>query len=120
MKKLFTALLILLMQPAGQVLALNPEKTINLHSDSIYILNVDKRPQDIQVTNPRILEATTTSDIFSQSGQIVLTTQEEGISYVSYKQGKITCTIKVLIDNNEDVDESVIELDTIKDIEKDK
>lgn len=120
MKKLLTVFLILLIQPVCQVFALNPEKTINLHSDSIYILNIDKRPQDIQVTNPRILEATTTSDIFSQSGQIVLTTQEEGISYVTYKQGKITYTIKVLIDNQQEVDSSVIELDTLEDLEKDK
>lgn len=120
MKKLLTVLCLSMLFTVSQAFALNPQKTINLHSDGVYILNVEKRPQDIQVTNPRILEVTSTGDIFSANSQLVLTTQEEGISYVTYKQGDITYTIKVLIDNQEEVDSSVIELDTIKELKKDK
>ena len=88
----------------------------------MYILEVDARPKDIQVTNPNILEVTSTSDSFTPTGQLVLRTQQEGISYVTYKYGKSNAkyTIKVLIDNNQSVDGSVFELDTIKDVKKDK
>ncbi len=120
MKKLLAIFCLLIASTGSSALALEPQKTINLHSDGVYILSIEKRPIDIQVTNPRILEVTSTSDIFSTSSQLVMTTQEEGISYITYKQGNVTYTIKVLIDNQQDVDSSVIELDSIKDITKDK
>ena len=122
MKKILTLLCIIALQNTCQVFALTPQKTINLHSGSVYILNVDARPKDIQVTNPNILEVTSTSDSFTPTGQLVLSTRQEGISYITYKYGKTNSeyTIKVLIDNNQSVDPSVIELDTIKDMKKNK
>lgn len=113
MKKLMLTTLILLTAPAC-AFALDTEKVLNLHTNSSYILDLDKRPMDLQVTNPRILEAEATSDIFTEQSQLMLTTSEEGISYVTFKQGKVNHTLKILIDDNEKVDDSVIEIDTIK------
>lgn len=113
MKKiLLTTLLILTTQ--CYALANEPDKTINLHTNSSYILDLEKRPMELQITNPRILEAEATTDIYSEHSQLMLTTFNEGISYVTFKQGKINHTLKILIDNNEDLDKSVIELDTLK------
>lgn len=122
MKKILALFFILALQNTCQVFALTPQKTINLHAGGVYILEVDARPKDIQVTNPNILEVTSTSDSFTPTGQLVLRTQQEGISYITYKYGKSNAkyTIKVLIDNNQSVDGSVFELDTIKDVKKDK
>lgn len=122
MKKILSLFFILAIQSSCQVFAITPQKTVNLHTGSVYILSVDARPKDIQVTNSNILEVTSTSDSFTPRGQLVLTTLQEGISYVTYKYGKtnLEYTIKFLIDNNQPVDKSVIELDTIKDIKKDK
>lgn len=113
MKKIILTTLILLTAQTC-VSAMDTEKTINLHTNTSYILDLDKRPMDLQITNPRILEAEATTDIFSEQSQLMLTTREEGISYVTFKQGKINRTLKILVDNNEKVDESVIEIDTIK------
>lgn len=113
MKKLISALL-LLFTIQTYAFSIETEKTINLHSNSSYILDLKKRPIDLQVTNPRILEADSTTEIYSEQSQLMLTTTDEGISYVTFKQGNINHTIKVLVDNNEKIDSSVTEIDTIK------
>lgn len=113
MKKLISALL-LLFAIQTQVFSLETETTINLHANCSYILDLEKRPIDLQVTNPRILEADSTTEIYSQQSQLMLTTLDEGISYVTFKLGNIHHTIKVLVDNNEEIDSSVTEIDTIK------
>ncbi len=122
MKKIAILLCILALQNACEVFALTPQKTVNLHSDGVYVLSTDARPKNIQVTNPNILEVTSTSDSFTPTGQLIFATHQEGISYVTYKYGKTNAqyTIKVLIDNNQALDPSVIELDTIKDTNKNK
>ena len=117
MKKLLTLFFILMLQNSAQVYALDTQKTINLHSDNVYILSLDARPKNIDVSNPSVVEVTSTSDSFTQTGQLVFNTQQEGISYVTYKYGRNndSATIKVLVDNRQAVDASVIELDTVKD-----
>ncbi len=122
MKKILTLFFILSLQNLIPVFAITAQKTINLHSDGVYVLSTEARPKNIEVTNPNILEVTSTSDSFSPTGQLLFTTYNEGISYVTYKYGKANTdyTIKVLIDNNQSVDQSVIELDTIKEVKTDK
>ncbi len=122
MKKLLTLFLMLFLQNSVQVFALEPQKTLNLHSGNVYVMSIDSRPKNIEVTNPAVVEVTSTSDSFTQTGQLVFNTLQEGISYVTYKHGRnnASSTIKVLVDNHQAVDASVIELDIIKDATKDK
>lgn len=117
MKKIILILTMLLLpQFFSHASAQEPVKTINLHSGAAYILDFDKRPIELQVTNPRILKAEVTTEIFSEESQIVIRTYEEGISYITFKNGNTPKTIKVLIDNKAPLDDSVIELDTVKEL----
>lgn|SRR5574344_1630850 len=115
MKKLILTLILLLIPNLYScAFGIESDKTINLHSENAYILELPQRATNIQITNPRILEAEINTDIFTNDAQIILKTSDEGISYLSYKTDNKTITVKVLIDNNADVDDSVIEIDQVK------
>ena len=74
MKKLLTLFLMLFLQNSVQVFALEPQKTLNLHSCNVYVMSIDSRPKNIEVTNPAVVEVTSTSDSFTQTGQLVFNT----------------------------------------------
>ena len=121
MKKMILALAVFLsVQTFCSVFAVEVNKTINLHSGCAYLYNLDKRPMDMKVSNPNVLKSEAVTEIYSPESQRVLTTLEEGISYVSFKQGGKPYTIKFLVDDKQPVDASVVEIDMIKDTAKNK
>ena len=90
--------------------AKEPDKTINLHTDGAYILLLNTRPIEMTISNPQIINAEVTTEIYSQDSQ----TLTEGIAYINYKLKNTPQTIKVLVDNNAPVDKDVIEIDKVK------
>lgn len=94
--------------------AKEPDKTINLHTDGAYILLLNTRPIEMTISNPQIINAEVTTEIYSQDSQIVIKTLTEGIAYINYKLKNAPQTIKVLVDNNAPVDKDVIEIDKVK------
>ena len=118
MKK-FTVLLVTIILTQVFSMALSQDvKVYNMHTDKAYIIDLDVRPMDLQITNSNILKATTVTDIFSNNSQLIIETFKEGISYISYKFKDKSYTVKVLIDNNAEQDESLMELDKIKENNK--
>ena len=94
--------------------AKEPDKTINLHTHGAYILLLNTRPIEMTISNPQIINAEVTTEIYSQDSQIVIKTLTEGIAYINYKLKNTPQTIKVLVDNNAPVDKDVIEIDKVK------
>ena len=71
------------------------------------------RPIDLQVTNSEVIKAESVTGIFTNDSHLVIKTFKEGISYISYKANEKVYTIKILVDNNANVD--LIEIDKIGD-----
>lgn len=84
----------------------------NLHTNNAYILELTVRPMDLQITNNSIIKAEVVTDIFTTNSQMVITTFDEGISYITYKSNNKPYTIKILVDNKANVD--LLEIDKPK------
>lgn len=110
MKKLILILATLILSQAPNY-AFENGTVLNLHSEKTYVIDIDSRPSDIQVSNKRISTVNSTTELYSDVSQLLITTSEEGISYITYKVKDVTKTIKLLIDNNADEDSDIWTLD---------
>lgn len=89
-------------------------RVINLHSDGAYILYVDNRPMELDVSNKNVIDAEILTELYTPESQLVIRTFQEGISYITFKLKNKSNTIKVLVDNKAPVDKDVIEIDKVK------
>ena len=112
MKKilLFISLLII-PQLTTSAFAIESGAVLNLHTGESYVIDLDARPKDIQNSNPRIVKAESVTEISSPKSNLVITTYEEGIAYITFKINEKVITFKVLIDDKADEDENLIKLD---------
>lgn len=111
MKKLILLTIILILSQLFLFAYAEENDVLNLHSNNSYILELNTRPFDVQITNPRIIKTEITTDLYTNNSQLILTTIQEGISYVSYKTNNIIRTIKILVDNQAPITQTVIEID---------
>lgn len=118
MKKLIILFTTIILTQVFCVALSQNEKVYNMHTDKAYIIDLDVRPMDMQITNFNVLKVTTVTDIFSNNSQLIIETFEEGISYISYKFKNKSYKVKVLVDNNSKQDENLMELDKIKENNK--
>ena len=109
MKRLLIILtLIILPLFLGSVFA-KDTPVYNLHSEGVYLLSVGHRPFDLSVSNTDVIKVGVVTDLFSTNTQLVLQSVKEGISYITYKVDDKEYVIKILVDNNSNVD--LIEID---------
>lgn len=109
-----TALIINLLCFSITFAAEKSTSVFNLHTDGAYVLDLNYRPMDLQITNKNVVNAEAVTDILGTESQLVIRTFDEGISYITYKSNNIVYTIKVLVDNKEPVDDSLLEIDKVK------
>ena len=114
MKKIILILILTLISQAVSFAAENSPSVINLHTDCAYVLDLDSRPMELQITNKNVVNAEIVTDILGVESQLVINTFNEGISYITYKANNITYTIKVLVDNQEPEDKNLLEIDKVK------
>lgn len=112
MKKLILILATIIFAQAPNY-AFENGTVLNLHSEKTYVIDIEGRPNDIQVSNKRISTVNSTTELYSDESQLLITTSEEGISYVTYKIKNVTKTIKLLIDNKADEDPNLWVLDEV-------
>lgn len=109
-----TALIFSLLFSTALFAAEKNTSVLNLHTDGAYILDLSSRPMDLQITNKNVINAEAVTDILGAESQLVITTFNEGISYITYKSNNVIHTIKILVDNKEQVDENLLEIDKVK------
>lgn len=114
MKRIILVLILTLLCQSTSFAAEKNTSVFNLHTDGAYVLDLDSRPMDLQITNKNVVNAEAVTDIIGTESQLVITTFNEGISYITYKSNNVIHTIKILVDNKEDVDENLLEIDKIK------
>ncbi|MBS4760811.1 MAG: hypothetical protein KHX03_08960 [Clostridium sp.] len=112
MKKLLLFLsLLILPQFLINAHAIESGAVLNLHTNESYILDLKQRPKDIQNSNPRIVKAESVTEIFTTDSNLIITTYEEGIAYITFKLNEKNTTIKLLIDDKADEDKGLLKLD---------
>lgn len=97
--------------PLLPCLALENNSTINLKTGDTYIIPLKNRPLNLQNSNTRIVKVDAVSGIFEEDSSIMITTIDEGISYITFKQKDLDVTIKLLIDNQAKTDNDLLILD---------
>ena len=101
-----------------QSFAVENNNILNLHTGNSYIIPTQQRAINLQNSNPRIVTVEADTDIDSSDSSLLITTYEEGIAYISFKQKNETITIKILIDNKADEDTNILKLDKPDEMDK--
>lgn len=114
MKKLILVLIMTIMPQLFFSAFAQQTRVINLHSDGAYILNMDNRPMELDISNKNVVNAEVLTELYTPDSQLVVRTFQEGISYITFKLKNKPNTIKVLVDNRSPVDKEVIEIDRVK------
>lgn len=114
MKKLILILIMTLIPQLSLCAFAEQIRIINLHADGAYILNLDNRPMELNVSNKNVINAEVLTELYTSDSQLVLRTYQEGISYITFRLKNKLNTIKVLVDNNAPVDKDLIEIDKVK------
>lgn len=117
MKKLLLILTALILMPV-QVYAIENGAVLNLKTGNSYILPLQKRPLKLQNSNPRAVCAEAVTNIEEADTSLLITTFEEGISYITFKQKNSEITLKLLIDNQAEEDKNIIKIDRPDKLEK--
>ncbi len=115
LKKIFYIVCILLMS-ASFTCAIEQGQVFNLKTENSYIIPLEKRPLNLQNSNETAVKVEAVTDIISDASTLLVTTKEEGISYISFKQGDSEITIKFLIDNMAEEYTDLLILDKPKDV----
>ena len=110
MKKLFFAILAIILMPV-QTLAVENGDVFSVKTDTAYIIPLNYRPINLKNTNTEVLRAEAVTNIDMTDSSVLITTQKEGIAYVSFKQKNNTVTLKFLVDNKAQEDTTLIKLD---------
>ena len=113
MKKILLILTAILLFPI-QSFAVEDGSVLNLQSGNSYIIPLDKRPLNLQNSNPRAAIVEPVTNIEEADTSLLITTLEEGIAYVSFKQKNKMITVKLLIDDKAEEDTTLIKLDKIE------
>ena len=116
MKKLILALIISIFATTAN--AVENNTVLNLKTDNSYIIPLKNRPQDLQNSNTKIVNVDAITGITAEDSSILITTFEEGISYITFKENDIPITIKLLIDNKAEQDKNLMILDKPEGIKK--
>ena len=112
MKKfLFTLIALLISIPS---FAIESGSVLNLKTGNSYIIPLNNRPLDIENTNTQIVTVDAITSIESNDNSILITTIEEGIAYIKFKENEKTITIKLLIDDQAEQDKDLLILDKLK------
>lgn len=117
MKKMILILTALILLPV-QCFAAEKTNIINLNTENSYILPLSARPMNLQNSNPRAVTVEAVTNIEDADSSLLITTLEEGIAYISFKQKNKVVTLKILVDNKEHEDETLIKLDKAPENEK--
>ena len=112
MKKIFLTLTALFL--TMPVVAIENNSVLNLATDNSYVIPLKTRPQNLQNSNTRIAKVDAITGITEEDSSILITTIEEGIAYITYKENETPVTIKILIDNKAEQDKELIILDKPK------
>lgn len=110
MKKIILTLTALFLIQTQSFAAEN-NNILNLHTGNSYIIPTQERVINLQNSNPRIITVEADTYIDNSDSSLLITTYEEGIAYISYKQKDKIITIKILIDNKADEDTNILKLD---------
>ena len=110
MKKLFFAILAIILMPV-QTWAVENGDVFSVKTDTAYIIPLNYRPINLKNTNTEVLRAEAVTNIDMTDSSVLITTQKEGIAYVSFKQKNNTVTLKFLVDNKAQEDTTLIKLD---------
>lgn len=98
------------------VFAIEQGEVFNLKTEHSYIIPLERRPLNLQNSNENALKVESVTDIMSEVSTLLITTKEEGISYISFKQGESEITIKILVDNMAEEYSKLLILDKPKDV----
>lgn len=96
--------------------AVEQGEVFNLKTENSYIIALEKRPLKLQNSNESVVKVEAITDIMSERSTLLITTKEEGISYVTFKQGDSEVTIKFLVDNKAEEYSDLLILDKPKDV----
>ena len=96
--------------------AIEQGQVFNLKTENSYIVPLKERPLNLQNSNEMAVKIDAVTDIMGEESSLLITTKEEGISYVSFKQGDSEITIKILIDNRAEEYTDLLILDKPKDV----
>ena len=110
-KILFLLMLMFISNVFSTANAVEPKQVLNLHTNESYVIDFSARPKFIKNSNTQIVKAESITDIFSQDASLLITTFREGISYISFQLNNKEVTLKLLIDNNAQEDDSILKLD---------
>lgn len=112
MKKLLSLLIILITtQINSTAQAIESGAILNLHTKESYVVDLNARPKDLQNSNQRIVKVDVVTEIETTDSDLIITTFEEGIAYITVKLNEKNVTIKLLIDDKGDETQDYIKLD---------
>ena len=109
MKRFFITLTVLIITlPCS---AIETGTVLNLETQNSYIIQLQNRPLNIENSNSKIVTVDAVTGINASDSSLLITTMEEGISYVTFKENNKEITIKLLIDNKAGADKDLLILD---------
>lgn len=114
-KRVFYSFFVFLMT-MSYACAIEQGQVFNLKTENSYIIPLKKRPLNLQNSNEEAIKVEAVTDVLSEESTLLVTTKEEGISYISFKQGENEITIKILVDNMAEEYTDLLILDKPKDV----
>lgn len=87
-------------------------KNLTLKNDDEYILFMDSRPMQIQISNPRLVKVQVVSDIFNTDSKVIIKTYDKGTTNIFLKTKTDGLMLNVSITDKANLNDNIMQIDT--------